>query len=91
MKRYRVTGYCRDCTDEDPKGCNDGEPWELGDYAEKADAEEVAKNHSDMCAPWYAEIEEVEVEKDPDWMEALIKTIKKTHDLGKELDSKYPE
>lgn len=29
---YKVTGYCSDCTGIDYKGCNDGLPFDLGNF-----------------------------------------------------------
>ena len=66
--KYKIVGYCSDCTGCDPMGCNDGEPFDLG-YAETIEEAKIAgKSHADECSPYYSEIFDTDGE--------LIETVK---------------
>lgn len=58
---YELTGFCKDCTGFDFQGCNDGQPFGLGnftkeDYAFDAGYEFVGD------APYYFRVQVIEVE-----------------------------
>lgn len=53
---YKIIGYCSDCTNCDPMGCNDGEPFDLGEEQNLDEARKVAKHHAEGAGPWYSEI-----------------------------------
>ena len=53
---YKIIGYCRDCTGYDPMGCNDGEPFDLGEEESIEDARKIGKGHADSAGPYYSEI-----------------------------------
>lgn len=56
---YKIIGYCKDCTGCDPMGCNDGEPFDLGEKENIEDARKIGKHHADSAAPYYSEIWEI--------------------------------
>jgi hypothetical protein len=56
VKKFKVIGFCRDCTGIDPMGCNDGEPFDLGEWETIEEAREAKNHHSEEAGPYYAEI-----------------------------------
>lgn len=59
----KIIGYCSDCTGVDFIGCNDGEPFDLGESNDFEYAKEVALHHSESCSPYYAEIIDIKTKK----------------------------
>lgn len=64
--KYRVCVWCDDCTDSDPLGCGDGNPWHVYDddfnikeFDSKEAAEEAGWSEVRNVAPWRFEVEEI--------------------------------
>jgi hypothetical protein len=57
---YTVTGYCRDCTFADTNGCNEGQPYKIGNFTKKEYAIDDG-NEFVGTFPYYFEIETEEV------------------------------
>ena len=54
--KYIIIGYCKDCTGIDSMGCNEGQPFDLGETDDFETAKKIAKNHANDCSPYYSEI-----------------------------------
>ena len=61
--KYKIIGYCSDCTGVDFMGCNDGEPFDLGESNDFEYAKKIAHHHYEECSPYYAEIKDTELNK----------------------------
>jgi hypothetical protein len=48
--------WCRDCTGEDYMGCNDGEPWTLGPFPTREEAEAAGEAESNKAGPYEYEV-----------------------------------
>ena len=53
---YIIIGYCSDCTGIDKMGCNEGDPFDLGESNDFDYAKSIALDHVRDCSPYYAEV-----------------------------------
>lgn len=58
---YQLTGFCQDCTGFDFQGCNDGLPFELGNFTTENFAFEAGYEFSEQAGPYYFKVEIIEV------------------------------